>query len=402
MGSADPKDERHSESARTSISVGRTTSAARERVNRQFYRTLYRVMGALMAIVRSRRSWFVPVLGLTLSTYGSAFAQESQVPPPPPVAATPEPSASAPPADGPPAVAAFPDVEQPSGDAAPAGEPGEATGEATEETPAEAPPEAPAEAPAEVEAPPPPPPVVEEPGPAPALPPEAVLPPRKRRERQESVVRLYVGGAGVFALGTSTTHQWAATCPSASFAGETVAAECTVQSPIGGALEGQLGIRGKYIGAEGFLFGAADYSYARLSFGDLIELPKFGDGTQIGRAGAGAGASIRGFYDPGNIGVTGAVGVGVIGRGIFTNLNLADGSFEQYFASMIRFDLALSLLKFIQLGVYGWVEFAPDVTIRPDLSSLGIPPEIGTVLEDITLFRGTQVFIGPYIGFRTP
>src|SRR5690606_757594 len=130
--------------------------------------------------------------------------------------------------------------------------------------------------------------------------------------------------------------------------------------------------------------------------------PKFGDGTQIGRAGAGAGASIRGFYDPGNVGVTGAVGVGVIGRGIFTNLNLADGSFEKYFASMIRFDLALSLLKFIQVGVYGWVEFAPDVTIRPDLSGLGIPSEIGTVLEDITLFRGTQVFIGPYIGFRTP
>ncbi len=371
-----------------------------KRLIRGFYRTLYQVMGALMAIVRSRRSWFAPVLGLTLSTYGSAFAQDAQVPPPPPVAATPEPNASAPPADGAPSVAAFPDAEQTPGDA-PAGEPTEAPSEGVA---VEAPSEAPAEAPAEVEAPPPPSPpsAVEEPAPAPALPPEAVLPPRTKRERQESVARIYVGGAGVFAFGTSTTHQWAATCPSASFAGQTVAAQCAVQSPIGGALEGQLGIRGKYIGAEGFLFGAADYSYARLSFGDVVELPKFGDGTQIGRAGAGAGASIRGFYDPGNVGVTGAVGVGVIGRGIFTNLNLADGSFENYFASMIRFDLALSLLKFIQVGVYGWVEFAPDVTIRPDLSGLGIPPEIGTVLEDITLFRGTQVFIGPYIGFRTP
>lgn len=359
-------------------------------------------MGVLMAIVRSSRSWFAPVLGLTLSTPGSVFAQDSQVPPPPPGAATSEPSAAeTPPADGAPSVAAFPDVEQAPPGAPPAGEPGEAASEpagvAAVEEPFET---APA---AEVDAtPPPPPPMAEEPAPKTELPPEAVLPPRTKRERPESIVRLYVGGAGVFALGTSTTHQWASSCPSASFAGETVAAECAIQSPIGGALEGHLGIRGKYIGAEGFLFGAADYSSARLSFGDLIDLPKFGDGTQIGRAGAGAGASIRGFYDPGNVGVSGAIGVGLIGRGIFTNLSLADGSFEKYFASMIRFDLELTLLKFIQLGVYGWVEFAPDVTIRPDLSEFNIPPEVASVLEDITLFRGTQVFIGPFIGFRTP
>lgn len=343
-----------------------------------------------MSLVRSSRSWLAPALGLTLWA-GGTRAQESEVPPPPPIAAEPEPEV---PLSSPePSVATFPEVEEGAPAPVPA-EPSAAVAPASEPAPEPIPPPA-----AAVVAP------LAAPVPASTskteLPAEAQAPAPQPAESSK-VVHLYIGGGGVLAFGTSSSHQWSSNCPSISYGGETLNADCAIQSPIGGAFEGQLGLRGKYIGGEGFLFGAADYSYARLSFGDSIELPQFGDGTQIGRAGAGAGASVRGFYDAGKIGFSGAFGVGVIGRGIFTNLSVVDGSFEQYFASMIRFDAEITLLKFFQLGVYGWVEFAPDVVVRPDLSDFNVPPELASLLGEITVFQGTQVFIGPYLGFRTP
>lgn len=349
-----------------------------------------------MSIVSSPRSWFLPLLGLTLAWSEGAFAQgaaaEPPVPEPPPLPEpTPEPAPAAPTES----VASFPDAEENTESPAPTESP-EAGAAAPEPAPLPAAEPVPAPvAVVPVQA------TTAQPAPAPAVESSEPAPSPAPKEKSKGV-HLYFGVGGTLAFGTSSSHAWASSCPSVSYGGQTLNATCAIQSPIGGAIDGQLGLRGKYFGGEGFLFGAADYSSARLNFGPSLELPRLADGTEVGRAGGGGGAGIRGFFEAGAIGVNGGLGFGAIWRGIFSNLSSTSGGFEQYVAPMLRFDAELSLLKVFQLGFLGWVEFAPDVAIHPDLSALGVPPEVEDLLGDITVFQGTQVFIGPYLGFRTP
>jgi hypothetical protein len=214
--------------------------------------------------------------------------------------------------------------------------------------------------------------------------------------------RVFFGVGGALTLGTTSSHEWASTCPSVTLAGTTILGECATASPIGGAVDILLGVRGKYIGGEVFFLGAADYSSATLSLGEQFVLPEFANGTHIGRAGAGGGLGVRGFVEANMIGLSFGVGGGAIWRSVFTNLSSTGGEFEQYAAPLLRFDAEVSLLKVFQLGFLGFVEFAPDVTIRPDLTQFTGSPELNNLLGDITVFRGTQVFLGPYIGLRTP
>jgi hypothetical protein len=70
---------------------------------------------------------------------------------------------------------------------------------------------------------------------------------------------------------------------------------------------------------------------------------------------------------------------------------------------MMRADITATFFKFLNVGVIGWAEFSKDVVIQPDLTGVpGIPQaaldELGAALGDVTVFQGTQFFIGPFLG----
>lgn len=216
----------------------------------------------------------------------------------------------------------------------------------------------------------------------------------------EKRIRFYFGGRIAAVFGLHSTHQWKDKCPDLSGAGLTEKPTCSAHAPIGGAIDGHLGIRGKYFGSEGFILGSADYSMAKVNVQSSYAIPDFAEGMHIGRAGAGAGVSFRGFYDTKVVGFNAAVGGGFLWRSVFSSLSSLSGQSEQYVAPIFRFDAGLSLFKFLTAGLLGWVEFSKDVVLHPDLSTLGAGNAAADVFGDVTVFRGSQFFLGPYIGIR--
>jgi hypothetical protein len=97
-------------------------------------------------------------------------------------------------------------------------------------------------------------------------------------------------------------------------------------------------------------------------------------------------------------------------RSIYSDVSSLDGSrSSSYTAPVVIADLTLRLGDTLSLGVLGWVEFSDTVTIRPNLSSFANQPSFGgqnaaqqleEALGDVTVFQGTQVFIGPTLAFH--
>jgi hypothetical protein len=90
-------------------------------------------------------------------------------------------------------------------------------------------------------------------------------------------------------------------------------------------------------------------------------------------------------------------------RHVFTSISSLDGSSTGYLVPMMRADVTFTFLKFLNVGVMGWVEFSKDVTVEPDLSALGLSDaEMGPILDalgEVTVFEGPQFFLGPFLGF---
>lgn len=216
----------------------------------------------------------------------------------------------------------------------------------------------------------------------------------------EKRIRFYFGGRIAGAFVPKSSHEWKEQCPDFSATAIAATPKCSTQAPIGGAIDGHLGIRGKYFGSEGFILGSADYSVAKVDVDTGFAIPDFAEGMHIGRAGVGAGVSFRGFYDTNVVGFNAAIGGGFLWRSVFSSLSSLSGQSEQYVAPIVRFDAGLSLFKFLTAGVLGWVEFSKDVVLHPDLSTFGGNAETAEIFGDVTVFQGPQFFLGPYVGIR--
>ena len=216
----------------------------------------------------------------------------------------------------------------------------------------------------------------------------------------EKRIRFYFGGRIAGAFVPQSSHEWKEQCPDFSATAIAATPKCSTQAPIGGAIDGHLGIRGKYFGSEGFILGSADYSVAKVDVDTGYAIPDFAEGMHIGRAKVGTGVSFRGFYDTNVIGFNAALGGGFLWRSVFSSLSSLSGQSEQYVAPIVRFDAGLSLFKFLTAGVLGWVEFSKDVVLHPDLSTFGENSETAEIFGDVTVFLGPQFFLGPYVGIR--
>jgi hypothetical protein len=225
--------------------------------------------------------------------------------------------------------------------------------------------------------------------------------------------------AGTYGL--RSTHEWNHTCPEVVVEADPSSnwnPTCSATTPLGIAMEGRIGVRIGIVGIEGFGLGAVDFSSGELG-GEKpeVELPGFASSMQIGRVGGGFGGGVR-FMSNGFLRVSTGLGGGVIFRHVFSNVSSLDGSSTGYTAPLLKADLSLTLAKFLNLGLLGWVEFSPEVKVTPNLAAAGafsgvdpndpnIPPETRAMLEafenalgDVTVFDGPQFFLGPYLGLH--
>ncbi len=211
------------------------------------------------------------------------------------------------------------------------------------------------------------------------------------------------------AFGLQSTHEWKKSCP-------TVASlnwdpECTTQKPIGGLLNVNLGFRFGIVGVEAFGLIAGDYSSGKLDGQPpLVPLPNYATNMQIGRIGGAIGGGVR-VMNTGAVRLSGGAGAGVVFRHVYTNVSSLDGSSEGYQSPIIKLDVTLTLAKFLNLGVMGWVEFSKTIQITPQLDAAanlvggsgGFELELDLIAEgfgEVTVFKGPQYFIGPYVGFH--
>lgn len=235
----------------------------------------------------------------------------------------------------------------------------------------------------------------------------------------------YVSGVVAPVFGLGSTHQWATDCPVIEPSAEVRAqfeqagtplpfeswtpAGCGASAPLGVALEGRIGVRFQHIGLEGFLLGSGDWTSGSLEGTPPIELPSYATKMQIGRVGAGPGLGLRLMPTKlrSNLLVSLGVGGGAMIRYVYTNISSLDGSADTYIAPMVRVDAGIVLFRFLALGVMGWAEFADNVRVLPNLeavaSSFGAASNVQaylTGIDGVTVFQGTQFFVGPYLGLH--
>jgi hypothetical protein len=211
------------------------------------------------------------------------------------------------------------------------------------------------------------------------------------------------------AFGVQSTHEWKGSCPQIDAVGWSP--NCKISAPLGGLLAANLGFQFGFLGIEAFGFFASDYSSAKLEgAAPSVPLPSYATQMQIGRIGGALGGGVRAMTNDW-LRVSIGLGGGVIFRDVFTNVSSLDGSAEGYVAPLVKSDMTLSFGKFFNLGVMGWVEFSPTVQVTPQLDTAaqlaGIDPSLdGTLsaIEDgigaVTVFRGPQFIIAPFIGFH--
>jgi hypothetical protein len=223
----------------------------------------------------------------------------------------------------------------------------------------------------------------------------------------------YISGQGGFLWGVQSTHEWASRCPVITPASPEIgqalgftdwSPPCSTTPPLGAMIEGRFGLRFKYIGLEGFLLGSGDWSSAILEGTPPIALPEYAQKMYVGRLGGGPGIGIRFMTKPKGVQFTGAVGGGLVARFVYSNVSSLDGTNVSYLAPIARVDFNFVFARHFIVGVMGWAEFSDRVTVRPDLSSLGLTAPNGADLlnglDRVVVFQGTQYFLSPYIGLQ--
>lgn len=214
-----------------------------------------------------------------------------------------------------------------------------------------------------------------------------------------------VFGAALFAF--ESTHAWHSNCPELDdpASGQPLEVSCDTRAPIGGSLGVRLGLElAGVFGVEGFAIAAGDWSRATLSGLELPRVPSYLQSMQVGRVGGVLGGGLR-LSTPGSgVHLSVGAGLGLAFRRVYTNVSSLDGSSTNYAVPAAIGDISLRLGDSLTLGVIAWAEFARQVTVEPDLSSLtGNGPAMGDTaaalsqLEKVTVFDGTQLFIGPML-----
>jgi hypothetical protein len=229
-----------------------------------------------------------------------------------------------------------------------------------------------------------------------------------REEEDEFDGGLYIDVNVAGTLGIRSTHQWKESCPEVTEL--SWSPDCKTKPPMGVALEGRIGVRIGVVGIEGFGLAAGDWSGGKLQGQEpAVPLPSFATEMAVGRIGGGVGGGLR-LTSTGLFRIALGAGGGVMFRHVYSNVSSLDGSSQGYVAPIVRADLSLTLLKFLNIGVLGWVEFSPEVIVTLNLAAAGgigdvmLPPAQVDALEgalgDVTVFDGPQFFVGPFAGFH--
>lgn len=211
-------------------------------------------------------------------------------------------------------------------------------------------------------------------------------------------------GAGLFGLGS--THEWNQNCPDVTDpeTGEDMDLSCDTRAPIGGALGVRLGYRwGGVVGLEGFAIGTGDWSRATLEGLDMPGVPASLESVQIGRIGGVLGGGLRLSTPTAGLRLSAGLGPGVAFRRVYTNVSSLDGASTNYTAPMLLGDVSLTFGDSLSIGFVAWAEFSKTISIEPDLSGIPGAEEAAaayTQIERVTVFQGTQWFIGPTIAFH--
>jgi len=212
---------------------------------------------------------------------------------------------------------------------------------------------------------------------------------------------------GALTFSPAAGHEWAqGNCPSATIdiMGTTAVfapTGCSASPSAGFSAEGRFGYMINVIGFELYGQTALDYVNAKLDGVPPIPgVPDYATQMHIGRIGIGGGGHLRLKTPPGPFRLSGGAGGGFLVRALFSNVSSLDGSSETYVAPVLRADLGIVLASVFTLGIMGWLEFAPTVTITPDLSALGPGgSELNNVLTDTVVVQGTQGTVGLFGGF---
>lgn len=228
--------------------------------------------------------------------------------------------------------------------------------------------------------------------------------PAAAQETRKSSIYLDIFGAGLFGL--ESTHEWSHDCPDLTdpMTGEDLPLRCDARIPIGGALGLRLGLLlHETVGFEAFAIGAGDWSKVNLKGFDVPGVPASLESMQIGRVGGVLGGGLRLSTPTTGLRFSAGLGPGVAFRRVYTNVSSLDGSSTNYAAPILLSDLSLTFGKSFTIGVVAWAEFSRTIDIEPDLSSIPGAEEAAaayTQIERVTVFQGTQWFIGPMLSFH--
>lgn len=220
----------------------------------------------------------------------------------------------------------------------------------------------------------------------------------------ESNLYLDIFGAGLFGL--KSTHEWNHDCPEVTdpMTGEDLAIRCDARAPMGGALGVRFGLmlRGT-VGFEAFAMGAGDWSKVDIEGFDVPGVPASLESMQVGRVGGALGGGLRLSTPTTGLRLSAGFGPGVAFRRVYTNVSSLDGSSTNYAAPMLLGDMSVTIGESFTIGVLAWAEFSKTISIEPDLSGIPSAEEAAaafTQIERVTVFQGTQWFIGPMIAFH--
>jgi len=228
--------------------------------------------------------------------------------------------------------------------------------------------------------------------------------PASAQETAESSFYLDIFGAGLFGL--ESTHEWQHDCPEVTDpeTGEDLDLRCHARIPMGGALGVRLGVMLRdTVGFEAFALGAGDWSKVGLEGFDVPGVPASLESMHMGRVGAALGGGLRLSTPSTGLSISTGLGPGVVFRRVYTNVSSLDGSSTNYAAPILLSDLSLTFGKSFTIGVVAWAEFSRTIDIEPDLSSIPGAEEAAaayTQIERVTVFQGTQWFIGPMLSFH--
>lgn len=224
---------------------------------------------------------------------------------------------------------------------------------------------------------------------------------QKKNEGDDGVdFGIYVDANGAAMFAFASTHDWKADCPAATVGSETWAPQCSTSAPIGLLADGRLGFRFGYVGIE--LMGVFAGDWSRASFDEAIPGLSADSTMDVGRVGGGFGGGLRFMTSPGLARISAGAAGGVLFRHVYSTISSLEGQSVGYQAPYVMGDVTATFLGFLNVGLVAMVEFAPDVTLQPDFSSIAGPAAgpIEEAIGPVTVFQGPQFFLGPRFGLH--